>query len=202
VRDLDRLRAALTEDPTSKSRRIALIRALLARGEAREALGHLDAESTDADERTWLAAALRGIDRTRRAERVLVEVLAADPLHIAALRLYGRILIDRGRPADAIEPLLRLRRLAPGDAGGLALLARAHRHLGPIDPYDPSAHCEFARLWESTGEWEHALECWTVAAELVEHPDEELERHRAEAAARTREAGGSPWVAGAPPPPR
>jgi predicted Zn-dependent protease len=197
VSEIERLRAALVAEPESRARRFALVGALLARGEAREAAGLLDADSTDRDERTWLAAALRAMDRGRRAERILLEVLAADPLHVAALRLLGGILIDRGRPSDALAPLSRLLRLAPADVGGRMLLARAHRHLGQldlarrtlddavtVDPYDPSLHAELARWWETAGSWEEAFEQWNVAAELAAHPDPEIERRRAEAAVR------------------
>jgi len=202
---LERRRRAYEAEPGSAPRRLALVTALLAAGDAREALTLLDEETEDLDERTLLALALRRLDRTRRAERLLSDVLAADPVHGGALRQLAEIRIERGAPEAAIELLERLRRIAPEDGAGRALLGRAQRRLGlvesagrtleesvTIDPYNGSAYVELARLWESLGDWERAHESWEIAAELGATPADEISRHLAECARKTAPSPGRP----------
>jgi tetratricopeptide (TPR) repeat protein len=203
--ELDRRRAAFEADPHSIPLRHKLIAALLDAGEGKESLSLLDDETRDPVERTWLAAALRQIDRTQRAERVLVEVLADDPLCIEGLRLLAEILVERGRSAEALPHLERLTRISPEDPEGGALLARAERDLGQlelaqrtlenamtIDPYNGSVHAELARLEEAVGDWAGALEAWELVAELDCGCPEEIGEHLAEAARRANIEGQSP----------
>jgi len=199
---LERCRLAYAAEPGSAPRRLALARALLAAGEAREALGLLDEETEDLDERTLLAVALVRLDRTRRAERLLSDVLAADPLHAEALRHLAELRLERGAPEQAIDLLERLRRVAPDDGAGRALLGRAERRLGlhasalrtleasvTIDPYNGEAYLELARLWESLGQWERAHESWELAGELAGLPADEIARHLAECARKSAISG-------------
>ncbi|MFN8177033.1 MAG: sulfatase-like hydrolase/transferase [bacterium] len=100
------------------------------------------------------------------AERALEQAMKADSRSVAARQAMSRLLVERGRPAEAVALLEEAVRILPRSAGARVSLAQAYEAAGrPQDAIDP----------------------WTRAAEL--DPDGPLGKLAQEALARS----GHPW---------
>jgi tetratricopeptide (TPR) repeat protein len=85
------------------------------------------------------------------AEAVLRQILAADPNQPEAMRLFGEVLADRGRFAEALALLQRLVALQPRDAKAHAALGNALRLGGQADAAIAAYRAALARNPELAG---------------------------------------------------
>ena len=64
------------------------------------------------------------------AEALLAGVLAADPAHVAALKLHAKMAIDADRPETAVEDMRTALAQAPRDPEIMTIMALAHERQG------------------------------------------------------------------------
>ena len=67
---------------------------------------------------------------TRPPQALLAGVLAADPAHVAALKLHAKMAIDADRPETAVEDMRTALAQAPRDPEIMTIMALAHERQG------------------------------------------------------------------------
>ncbi len=89
-------------------------------------------DPSDADSALWLARLYRSQNEHEKAEAVLRQLLEREPRHERALEHYAQLLLDLGRPQQAIERL----RVAAAESGSpslLGLLGDAYAQTGDYE---------------------------------------------------------------------
>jgi len=145
----------------------------------------LDPEDTETA--LWLARLYRLQDEHDKAGEVLSAVLAREPENEYALEQYTQLLLDQGRPQQAIERLERIAERSPtprllgllGDAYAqmreYAPAERALRQAVVLDGRDPDLHRGLAQVLLSQGKAQDALEQYQRLADLEpNNPDNHL----------------------------
>ena len=124
----------LTLSPDSNRVRYQLARAYAASGrvaDAEQAYRQLlDSPAYGVRARVEVAALLRHNGQLAAAEPLLSQVLALVPDHHKGLLLLGEVLLEQGRPGEALTHWLRLAELAPHNWRVLGHLSRAYSQLG------------------------------------------------------------------------
>ena len=120
--------------PDSSRVRYQLARAYAAAGRAADAERSyrqlLDSPAYGVRARMEVAALLRHNGQLAAAALLLSQVLALAPDHRAGLLLLGEVLLEQGRPDEALPHWLRLAALEPHNWRVQGYLSRAYRQLG------------------------------------------------------------------------
>jgi tetratricopeptide (TPR) repeat protein len=116
-----------------------------------------------------LAQTYSTIDRTAEAERLLNQVLSADPKRINDAVLLGELLLRSGDYAAALEVLVRAEQFQPGARSEL-LIALAYEHQNKLDlaspylelakqhaPNNPDVERSLAGYYRETGNYPAAI---------------------------------------------
>ena len=93
---------------------------------------HRDADARLVEPRLELAALRTRAGDRRAARRLLVDVLATDPLHLDALASLGALLVDEGRFDDARVAVQRVLRFEPEHALAVAVHGELLAHDGRV----------------------------------------------------------------------
>ena len=124
----------LTLSPDSSRVRYQLARAYAASGRAADAEQAyrqlLDSPAYGVRARVEVAALLRHNGQLAAAEPLLSQALALAPDHHKGLLLLGEVLLEQGRPGEALTHWLRLAELAPHNWRVQGHLSRAYSLLG------------------------------------------------------------------------
>ena len=127
-------RRLLALRPDSSRVRYQLARAYAAAGRAADAERTyrqlLDSPAYGVPARVEAAALLRHHGQLAAAEPLLSQALALAPDHREGLLLLGEVLLEQGRPAEALTHWLRLAELAPRNWRVQGHLSKAYRQLG------------------------------------------------------------------------
>lgn len=115
-------RAALDFDLGQKTEGIAAMTAMI----AENAEGPAGVQADLGEVKVTLARMLVATGDLAGAQARIAEVLAEDPIHVAALKLRAGWSIDADRPTEAIADLRRAQAEAPRDAEILMLMGHAH----------------------------------------------------------------------------
>lgn len=124
----------LTLRPDSSRVRYQLARAYAASGRMEDAERSyrqlLDSPAYGVRARVEAAALLRRNGQLAAAEPLLSQALGLAPDHREGLRLLGQVLLEQGRPGEALPLMLRLAELEPHNWRVQGHLSRAYRDLG------------------------------------------------------------------------
>jgi tetratricopeptide (TPR) repeat protein/predicted Ser/Thr protein kinase len=196
-----RFSAALDHDPTSVEALRGLDRAYARQGRFRELLENLERQlelaATPRQKISLLERALRiaaeeFLDPGKAAEYA-ERILAIDPAHSGALEtairsarslehweevaaLYERQLAGLGEPQAKLEAQLELARVLGEHVGAPERAARAYEAALAIDAREPRALEALARLRESAGDTERALEAIEALAQKATSPEARSEQ--------------------------
>ncbi len=99
----------------------------------------------DARLRLCLAVVSRVVGRLEQADRVLTEILAANPHDVYALLERGQLALDMQRPEEAISYLRQAVELAPNEQESNFALSRGLRLTGKVSEAD-TYHQRFLKL--------------------------------------------------------
>ena len=138
----------LTLSPDSSRVRYQLARAYAASGRAADAEQAyrqiLDSPAYGVRARVEVAALLRHNGQLAAAEPLLSQALALAPDHHKGLLLLGEVLLEQGRPGEALTHWLRLAELAPHNWRVQGHLSRAYSLLG-LDAEARDAEARYQR---------------------------------------------------------
>ena len=140
----------LTLSPDSSRVRYQLARAYAASGrvaDAEQAYRQLlDSPAYGVRARVEVAALLRHNGQLAAVEPLLSQALALAPDHHKGLLLLGEVLLEQGRPSEALTHWLRLAELAPHNWRVQGHLSRAYSQLGrDAEARDAEAHYQRER---------------------------------------------------------
>lgn len=127
-----------------------------------------------------LALALAALDKPDEAERLLAEVLDADPTEGLTLERFTKLMVSQNRAADALTRIRRARDARPEDPqtqlstgillhalGALDEAAAALEKAVALEPLSARAHLELGAVRRAQGNVADARESWTTALELA-----------------------------------
>ena len=140
----------LTLSPDSSRVRYQLARTYAASGRVADAEQTyrqlLDSPVYGVPARLEAAALLRHNGQPAAAEPLLAQALALAPDHREGLLLLGEVLLEQGRPSEALALWLRLAELAPHNWRVQGHLSRAYSQLGrDAEAREAEAHYQRAR---------------------------------------------------------
>ena len=164
---------------------------LIQRGRSQRAVRDLEkAAKLDpkwADPRVLLARVYLGMAAKQpamlgKAAAVLAEAEQIQPEHLQTLALYAEVLVQLGRPQDALDAAERALAVEPAFTPALLAKARALRAQGELEgartaldealelnPRDPAARAELGELEAAAGNWAEAAAAFRGATETAMH---------------------------------
>jgi len=121
------------------------------------------------------------------AELACRALLVSEPNLVDGHHLLGAVLLQAGRPQDAVEAFMRAADLAPDEpeilgnlavayeaSGAVQQAANAYRQALSLDPFDPHLNAAFATMSQALGQQEAAADGFRKAVELGEATAENL----------------------------